>query len=78
MYAAGHSPEPALQPGDIMLEIFPDAEIVIQHGVQDAPVQVPLQCFCQHELLSKTGYCDIQRQNTLLHKRTGSFTHKSS
>lgn len=48
-----------------MLEVFLDAELVIQHGIQNAPVQVPLQRLRQHEALSQPRYCHIERQHTL-------------
>ena len=48
-----------------MLEVLLNAEVVIQHGVKNAPVQVPLQRLGQHEALAQTRDGHIQRQHTL-------------
>lgn len=76
-------PEAALQPGGVVLEVLPDAEVVVQHGVQDAPVQIPLQCLGQHEALAQARNGHIQRQHTLPHPmseplKPAEHTHKQS
>lgn len=58
-------PEAALQFGGIMLEGLLDAEVVIQHGVKNAPVQIPLQRLGQHEALAQPRDGHIQCQHTL-------------
>lgn len=59
------APEAALQAGGVILEVLPDAEVVVEHGVQHAPVQVPLQRLGQHEALAQPRNGDIQRQHSL-------------
>mmetsp|Transcript_2717 Transcript_2717/g.10028 ORF Transcript_2717/g.10028 Transcript_2717/m.10028 type:complete len:292 (-) Transcript_2717:188-1063(-) len=62
----GHRPKPLLQDGHVAQKVPFYGELLVEHEVEDAPIQVPLQGLREHDLVPEARDGVVQRKHVFV------------